>query len=220
MSVDTPRAASTKEDVSNALIAILPDMRAFARSLTKERILADDLVQDATLRALTSAHLYTPGTNFKAWVFTIIRNCFYNDLRLRRRLTALPESLPDSGEQGGQDAPLELCDFRRAFWQLSYEHREALILIGPSGMSYEEAAAVCGCAVGTIKSRVCRARIELRRIVEAGNFDISRRDTAPIAPDMEETLAASAAWLAELPEILKPAEAPSRRHRSTRLAAL
>lgn len=218
MSVDTQRMASSKEDVSAALVEILPDMRAFARSLTKERILADDLVQDATLRALTSAHLYAPGTNFKAWVFTIIRNCFYNDLRLRRRLTALPETMPDMAEQGGQDAPLELCDFRRAFWQLSYEHREALILIGPSGMSYEEAAAVCQCAVGTIKSRVCRARTELRRIVESGNFGISRRNTDPIAPDMDETLASSAAWLSEVPATTR--SATSRRRSRARVTAI
>jgi RNA polymerase sigma-70 factor (ECF subfamily) len=199
MSQDTLKTGATKEEVSVTLIEILPDMRAFARSLTKERILADDLVQDATVRALTSAHLYTPGTNFKAWIFTIIRNCFYNDIRLRQRLTSLPDGLPDIGERGGQEIPLELCDFRRAFWQLCFEHREVLMLIGPSGLSYEEAAAVCGCAVGTVKSRVSRARAELHRILDSGNLGIGRRDAAPVSAGNASSFGADAGWLAKVP---------------------
>jgi RNA polymerase sigma-70 factor (ECF subfamily) len=199
MSNDTLQTGATKEQVSTILIDILPDMRAFARSLTKERILADDLVQDATVRALTSAHLYSPGTNFKAWIFTIIRNCFYNDIRLRQRLTSLPEGLPDVGERGGQEIPLELCDFRRAFWQLCFEHREVLMLIGPSGLSYEEAAAVCGCAVGTVKSRVSRARAELHRILDSGSLGMERRDATPVSAGAFSMLGADTAWLAKEP---------------------
>jgi len=211
MSHDTLQTGATKEQVSVTLIEILPDMRAFARSLTKERILADDLVQDATVRALTSAHLYTPGTNFKAWIFTIIRNCFYNDIRLRQRLTSLPDGLPDIGERGGQEIPLELCDFRRAFWQLCFEHREVLMLIGPSGLSYEEAAAVCGCAVGTVKSRVSRARAELHRILDSGDLGIGRRDAAPVSAGNASSFGADAAWLAKVPA--KPqTEAEMRAH--------
>lgn len=199
MSTETLKTGATKEQVSRTLIEILPDMRAFARSLTKERILADDLVQDATVRALTSAHLYSPGTNFKAWIFTIIRNCFYNDIRLRQRLTSLPDGLPDIGERGGQEIPLELCDFRRAFWQLCFEHREVLMLIGPSGLSYEEAAAVCGCAVGTVKSRVSRARAELHRILDSGNLGIDRRDAAPVSSGTTDALGVDIGWLAAGP---------------------
>jgi len=167
--------------MSAALIGVLPDMRAFARSLTKDPTLADDLVQDAALRALTSAHHFTPGTNLKAWLFTIIRNCFYNTLRLRQREATLPDNLPEKCETGDQEMSLTLCDFRRAFWQLSSEHREALMLIGPSGLSYEVAASVCGCAVGTIKSRVNRARTELCRILKTENVYVPRRDVTPMS---------------------------------------
>ena len=177
---DLPRG-STKEEMSAALIEVLPDMRAFARSLTKERVLADDLVQDAVVRALTAAHHYTPGTNLKAWLFTIIRNCFYNTLRLRQRETALPDKFPERSEAGNQETALALCDFRRAFWQLSSEHREALMLIGPSGLSYESAAAVCGCAVGTIKSRVSRARSELNRILKTESVRLPRQDVTAMS---------------------------------------
>jgi len=216
MSNDAPRIAATKEDVTTALLGILPDMRAFARSITKERILADDLVQEATVRALTSAHLYTPGTNFKAWVFTIIRNCFYNDIRLRRRFTALPEKMTEASEHGGQEQPLELCDFRRAFWRLSQIHREVLILIGPSGLSYEEAAAICGVAVGTVKSRVSRARIELKRIFEDGDFKIARRDTSPMADRLGIFSSPDAAWLSEVPRDTHADRNPTRGGRQGR----
>lgn len=212
MSDQAVKTGSSREEMSTALIGILPDMRAFARSLTKERILADDLVQDAAVRALTSAHLYTPGTNFKAWVFTIIRNCFYNDIRLRQRQTSLPENLPDWGEQGNQEVPLTLCDFRRAFWQLSFEHREVLMLIGPSSLSYEEAAAVCGCAVGTVKSRVSRARAELHRLLDTETLGMSRRDAAPVCASQSQQFAVNFAWLAIAPQ--KPVGAASTEDRS------
>ena len=170
----------TKDEMSAALTGILPDMRAFARFLTKDRILADDLVQDAAVRALTSAHLYAPGTNLKAWLFTIIRNCFYNNLRIQRREATLSDYVEDKSDTGSQEMSLILCDFRRAFWQLSSEHREALMLIGPSGLSYAAAAAICGCAVGTIKSRVNRARAELRLILKTEKVPGLRRNLAPV----------------------------------------
>ena len=147
-------------------------------------------------------------------IFTIIRNCFYNDIRLRQRLTSLPDGLPDMGERGGQEIPLELCDFRRAFWQLCFEHREVLMLIGPSGLSYEEAAAVCGCAVGTVKSRVSRARAELHRTLDSGSLGIGRRDAAPVSSGTFNGLGADIAWLAAGPA-KEPgnSEAPSRLRR-------
>lgn len=87
--MDLLRAGSSKEGVTASLLEALPDMRAFARSLTRDKTSADDLVQDATVRALTSAHQFSPGTNFKAWVFTIIRHCFYNSTRLNQRFMEL-----------------------------------------------------------------------------------------------------------------------------------
>src|SRR6185369_1094155 len=155
---ETIRIASTKEEVSALLLTVLPDLRAFARSLTKERVLADDLVQDAAVRALTSAHLFAQGTNFRAWAFMILRNCFYNHVRLNGRYVGLPDDGYEASAMGNQEQSLEMCEFRRAFWQLSPPHREVLTLIGPAGMSYEDTARVCDCAVGTVKSRVSRAR--------------------------------------------------------------
>jgi RNA polymerase sigma-70 factor (ECF subfamily) len=192
---------STKDEMGHALIDVLPDLRAFARSLTKDRVLADDLVQDVAVKALTSSHLFTPGTNLKAWLFTILRNCFYNNLRLRQREAALPGNSPEihgASAAGHQESCLALCDFRRAFWQLSSEHREVLMLVGPSGLSYEMAGEVCGCAVGTIKSRVSRARSELYRILKAEDIPTSRSQVSPISISID-THIANLAWLRETP---------------------
>jgi RNA polymerase sigma-70 factor (ECF subfamily) len=150
-----------------ALVECIPHLRAFARSLTRDRELADDLVHDAAVRALAAAHQFCPGTNFKAWIFTILRNLYYNEGRRDRsknvpfeEATVVEHSIPAT-----QEIALEFSDFKRAFWHLGEDHREVLILVGASGLSYEEAAEVCGCAVGTIKSRVSRARQELARLL-------------------------------------------------------
>lgn len=192
------RPGSSKEEVTAALLEILPDMRAFARSLTRDRTHADDLVQDTTVRALTSAHLYSPGTNFKAWIFTILRHCFYNDVRKSQRFTALPETLAEHAEAGDQEVNLKLCDFRRAFWELSSEHREILTLIGPSDVSYEEAATICGCAVGTVKSRVSRARAELRRIMDQGDLHLGRNSADPISGLSPGAFLNEPEWLSDI----------------------
>lgn len=198
MSKDLDRIDSSNEDVTTALLRILPDMRAFARSLTREIAHADDLVQDASLRALTSAHQYSPGTNFKAWIFTILRNCFYNDLRTSQRFTILPEQLNEKGEAGNQEISLKLCDFRRAFWELSPEHREILMLIGPSDLGYEAAAIVCDCAIGTVKSRVSRARAELRRILDRGDLRVGRNEADPISTESPGAFLDTPKWLTSL----------------------
>jgi RNA polymerase sigma-70 factor (ECF subfamily) len=175
------RASDTPE-FQAALVDVLPHLRAFARSLTRRREQADDLVNDAVVRALSAAEQFQPGTNFKAWMFTILRNLFYNEGRKNRPVVplddaeAMVQSVPAT-----QQGALEFCDFRRAFWQLSDDHREVLILVGASGLSYEEAAAVCDCAVGTIKSRVSRARSELLQILSGDGLKIARTESAPIA---------------------------------------
>ncbi len=174
--------ASDTPEFQAALVDVLPHLRAFARSLTRRREQADDLVNDAVVRALSAAEQFQPGTNFKAWMFTILRNLFYNEGRKNRPVVplddaeAIVQSVPAT-----QQAALEFCDFRRAFWQLSDDHREVLILVGASGLSYEEAAAVCDCAVGTIKSRVSRARSELVQLLSGDGLKIARSDSAPIA---------------------------------------
>jgi RNA polymerase sigma-70 factor (ECF subfamily) len=159
------------------LIACVPHLRAFARFLTGNRERADDLVQDTVVRALTAAHQFQRGTNLKAWMFTILRNQHYNDVRKTRiRLQSLDDpSIDEPAAPATQDARLEFGDFRRAFWQLAENQREVLILIGASGLSYEEAAKVCNCPTGTIKSRVSRARRELLKTLHDGPR-ISRRD--------------------------------------------
>ncbi len=154
--------------VEQEILACLPHLRAFARSLTGDRDRADDLVQDAVLRALGAAQQFTPGTNFKAWIFTILRNLYFNEFRrnpsLFRPLEAadieMHATLP------AQQAGLEFDDFRRAFARLPAEQREALVLVGADGFKYEEAAAICGCAIGTIKSRVSRARRDLQAMLD------------------------------------------------------
>ena len=146
--------------IREEIIATLPELRAFARSLTGNREQADDLAQDAIVRALRAANTFTPGTNFKAWIFTILRNLFYSELRKRRVPVDSIDDAPQSATAvaPAQDSKLEFNDFRKAFDQLRAEHREALVLVAASGLSYEDAAKVSGCAVGTMKSRVSRAR--------------------------------------------------------------
>ena len=161
------------------LLACIPHLRAYARFLTGNRERADDLVQDALVRALTASHQFQAGTNLKAWIFTILRNLFYNEIRKNRLKVQSIDDIPGEGPATPptQDANLEFADFRRAFWQLGQSQREVLIMVGASGLSYEEAAAICQCAVGTIKSRVSRARRELLKILQEGNLTLKRGDS-------------------------------------------
>jgi RNA polymerase sigma-70 factor (ECF subfamily) len=165
------------------LVACLPQLRAFARVLTGNRDRADDLVQDTVVHALTAAHQFEVGTNLQAWMFTILRNLRYTELRRMMRVSfqSLDASVHQPAVLPSQEASLEFGDFRRAFRQLGDDQREALILVGADGLSYEEAAKVCDCAMGTIKSRVSRARGELRRILQEGSLAGKRRDTPALA---------------------------------------
>jgi RNA polymerase sigma-70 factor (ECF subfamily) len=153
------------------LVAVIPHLRAFARSLSGNRDLADDLVQDTMVRAWTARASYTPGTNFKAWTFVILRNHF---LSQRRRDRFRGDYDADMVEQQLAVAPAQedsvmLADVQRALLQLPDSQREALILVGAGGFEYEEAAVICGVAVGTIKSRVSRARATLEAILSGGD---------------------------------------------------
>ena len=155
------------------MLAALPSLRAFARSLAHCPDQADDLVQDAILRALANIEKFEPGTNMSAWLFTILRNLFYSHLRQARHEMEDPDgsyaaqlwTAPD------QDARCEFEAMRRALAKLSVEHREALILIGAEGLSYAEAAQVCGVAIGTLKSRVNRARLRLAQLLSLDNAE-------------------------------------------------
>lgn len=184
-------AAPVKFDVRAEVIAVLPHLRAFARFLTGHRERADDLVQDAVVRALTAAHQFQPGTNFKAWMFTILRNLFYNEGRKSRMKTDPLDEMNESQHsmKPTQESGLEFDDFRRAFWRLTEEQREVLILVGASGVSYEEAAEICGCAIGTIKSRVSRARSQLTRILSGTEMGSRLDEAGPIPAEMAAFLA-------------------------------
>jgi RNA polymerase sigma-70 factor (ECF subfamily) len=145
----------------------VPRLRAFAVSLTASADRADDLVQETLVRALSHIDQFRPGTNLRAWLFTILRNQFNSEYRQRRWMTEDPDgiyvgSLKTAAEQGSW---LEFQELRAALTQLSPDQREAVILVGASGMSYEEAASICGCAVGTIKSRVNRGRRRLAQLL-------------------------------------------------------
>ena len=147
----------------DAILAAVPKLRAFAISLSGNVDRADDLVQETLMRALANIDSFQPGTNLQAWLFTILRNLFRSEYRKRKREVEdadgrHAESMVSPAEQEGQ---LEFKELRVALGKLPQDQREALILVGASGFSYEEAAAICGCAVGTIKSRVNRARTRL-----------------------------------------------------------
>lgn len=166
------------------LVDHLPALRAFALSLTRDGSSADDLVQDTIVKAWTHIDKFQPGTNLRAWLFTILRNTFYSARRKVRRevndtdgvYAAQQTSRPD------HDGRLALNDFRTAFDKLPDEQREALILVGASGFSYEEAAQMTGVAVGTVKSRANRGRrrlTELLQLEEGEDMDMT--DSATLA---------------------------------------
>ena len=154
--------------VTDDMVALVPQLHSFARSLTRDGVRADDLVQEALTRALNNIDRFRPGTNLKAWLFTIVRNEHYSQLR-RRKFEAHgvdTDLLPEPSVPPDHDGKLELRDLNRALASLSPGQRTALILVSVSGFSYEEAAAICGCAVGTIKSRVARARETLLQMLD------------------------------------------------------
>jgi RNA polymerase sigma-70 factor (ECF subfamily) len=156
------------------LLATLPSLRAFAVSLSGRHDKADDLVQDTVMKAWAKQESFELGTNMKAWLFTILRNEFYSQMRKRGREVqdtdgAFTERMAVHPSQYGI---VDLNDFRKALDRLPDDQREAVILIGASGFSYEEAAEICHCAVGTMKSRVSRARTKLQELLQvAGESD-------------------------------------------------
>ena len=153
------------------MLGLLPDLRAFARFLVRDRHAADDLVQDTLVRSLSALAQFQAGTNFKAWLFTILRNQFYEQTRRRRReMNALNSGFPgDEAASAQQDGIADLRDLSRKLWQLPPLLREALVLVGAQELSHDEAARICGVPVGTMKARVSRARTQLAVIMQAPN---------------------------------------------------
>jgi RNA polymerase sigma-70 factor, ECF subfamily len=157
----------------DTMLAAVPSLRAFGISLCGNVDRADDLVQETLLRALANIDSFQPGTNMSAWLFTILRNLFRSEYRKRRREVedadgSYAETLKSQPEQTSR---IEFEEFRTALNKLPDDQREALILVGASGFSYEEAAEICGCAVGTIKSRVNRARTRLSGMLSIDTAD-------------------------------------------------
>lgn len=171
---------TAKPDPKQELLASIPKLRAFAISLSGRSARADDLVQETLTRAWANIGSFEPGTNMIAWLYTILRNEFYSEFRKSRREVADTDGqyaarLSSRPEQEGH---MQFLDFREALGKLAHNHREALILVGASGLSYEEAAKVCGCAVGTMKSRVNRARARLSELLPEPVDARSGRDKA------------------------------------------
>lgn len=157
---DPASGSPIRRVMKEEIVALLPDLRAFARFMCREREAADDLVQNTVLAALDKQAQFTPGTNLKGWLFTIMRNRFYSDLRTQRRrpLTIDNEAAAPLAAVDNPEATLALKELSSEIWKLNPQSREALVLIGAGGFSYEEAASLCGCSVGTLKARVSRAR--------------------------------------------------------------
>lgn len=170
------------------IVQHLPHLRAFARMLARNPTLADDLVQETVVRALSHADQFATGTNLKAWLSTILRNSYFNEKRCQGRLAQLDmEAFTESHTvRGEQEGHLRMRDFRRAFHTLPASQREALVLVGASGFSYEQAARIAGCAVGTMKSRVSRARLQMEILCEGreapASLSCRRFASAPSLP--------------------------------------
>jgi RNA polymerase sigma-70 factor (ECF subfamily) len=158
----------TAPNPRDEIVEHLKPLRAFALSLTRNSAIADDMVQDTVVKAWTNIDKFNAGTNMRAWLFTILRNTYYSNRRKAKREVADVDGVMTNGmaEKPAHDGHLQLRDFRRCFVQLSDEQREALLLVGASGFSYEEAAGMCGVAVGTIKSRANRGRKRLAELMQ------------------------------------------------------
>lgn len=195
--VETKPVEFNEEEFKQDLTALIPHLRAFARSLCGNATLADDVAQDALLKAWNARERFIPGSNLKAWTFTILRNQFYSIKRRSWRATSLEPEVAEQTIVANSDAEqsMHLNDLRRGLDMLQDDQREAIILIGASGLSYEEAAKICDCAVGTIKSRVSRARKALEVIMESGNFDSDADEVRAI--DAMDTILKEADAIAE-----------------------
>jgi RNA polymerase sigma-70 factor, ECF subfamily len=173
------RTVSFKDD----LVAEIPGLRAFAVSLCGSVTMADDLVQEALLRAWANSDKFQIGTSLRAWLFTILRNIYYSQYRKRAREVQDSNGVYARGiaVEGDQESHLDLADFRKALARLPVEQREVLTMVGASGLSYEEAAAICGVEIGTIKSRLSRARTRLSDLLGLNERRSSRSERELLA---------------------------------------
>ena len=178
-------AADSASDPRDEIVDHLPAMRAFALSLTRNGTAADDLVQDTIVKAWKNIDKFSAGTNMRAWLFTILRNTFYSDRRKSKREVADVDGAMAAtlSQKPDHDGRMALADFEAVFTELPSEQREALMLVGAMGFSYEEAAETCEVAVGTIKSRVNRGRLrlaELLGLVDDEELELTDKSTMAV----------------------------------------
>lgn len=194
----TTQEQLSSEQFKHELLGVLPHLRAFSRNLARDSDRGDDIVQEAILKAWAARARFRPGTSFKAWLFVIARNVFLTEMRrtkfhgdydpdLAERLLTSPASQPDV---------IALGDLQRALYQLPVAQREAILLVGAGEFSYEEAADICGCAIGTIKSRVSRARATLEKLIEDGRLDRTRAESPASTLAFDRILASVPAGIA------------------------
>ncbi|MDX3911465.1 MAG: sigma-70 family RNA polymerase sigma factor [Sphingobium sp.] len=176
IAIPEERQALSDVDFKRELAAVIPHLRAFGRSLSGNRDLADDLVQETLLKAWAARSRFQAGTNMRAWTFIILRNHYLSQMRRSRFRGEWDDLTADRllAAPAGQDKHIELADMQRALLQLPQPQREALILVGAGGFAYEEAAEICGVAVGTIKSRVARGRAALEQMMDSGDLPTRR----------------------------------------------
>jgi len=173
--------ANVSDSLRKELLDTIPNLRAFAVSLCGSAERADDLVQETLMKAWAKFDTFEEGTNLRAWLFTILRNEFYSQVRKKGREVEDADGAYAArlASQPAQSGHMDMRDFRAALVQLPDDQREALILVGASGFSYEEAAEICRCAVGTIKSRVSRARSRLADILALENGETFGSEALP-----------------------------------------
>ncbi len=173
-----PHAPLSDTDFKAQLALVIPQLRAFGRSLSGDRDLADDLVQETLMKAWGARERFQAGTNMRAWTFIILRNIYFSQVRRRRFHGDWDDLVAERtlAAPAGQDRQIELADVQRALLQLPQAQREALILVGAGGFSYEEAADIAGVAVGTVKSRVARGRIALEAALIDSSLPSRRHD--------------------------------------------
>ena len=178
-------------DFARLIEVEIPRLRRYARALTRDVARADDLVQSCLARALAKQHLWQPGTDLRAWLFTILHNQHVNDVRrsVREGVTvAIEEMAPVLSVQPRASAALELRDLEAAIAKLAPEQRQVILLVGLEGMQYEEVALILGVPVGTVRSRLSRGREQLRRLMDMGEETAPR--AAPAAESAERRRAA------------------------------
>ncbi len=184
------RIALPDAEFKAQLAQVIPHLRAFGRSVSGSRDLADDLVQETLLKAWAARSRFQAGTNMRAWTFIILRNLYLSQMRRSRFRGEWDDLVADRilAAPAAQDKQVELGDMQRALLHLPQPQREALILVGAGGFAYEEAAEICGVAVGTIKSRVARGRVALETLLTDGSLPSRRTHSNPPGRTVLETI--------------------------------